>query len=242
MAAAADALAGGWMRFLEVDVTHPVVSIGGLDFNGDTIRNTLIVCGLLAIGALVLRTQLRVGRPTQLQNIMEFIVEYIGGLTAETLQGRNLNLGPLAITLFVFLLVSNWLGLIPGFKSPTNDWNTTLALALQTFVLMTFFSIRRRGAGGYVRHLFLVPPYFPLSVIDEVAKPITLSFRLYFNIFVGELLLSLIVTLFPTWISWLPGAAWTLFSLFIGAVQAFIFTVLTVSYIAIATEVEAAHT
>lgn len=229
------------MRLLQVDVNHPVINIGGLDFNSDTIRNTLIVCAILAIGAVVLRSQLRVGKPTQLQNIMESIVGYIGGLTAETLQGRNLNLGPLAITLFTFLLVANWLGLIPGFKSPTNDWNTTLALALQTFVLFTFFSIRRRGLGGYLRHLFLVPPYFPLSVIDEVAKPITLSFRLYFNIFVGELLLSLIVTLFPTWISWLPGAAWTLFSLFIGAVQAFIFTVLTVSYVAIATEVEAAH-
>lgn len=229
-----------WLAPL-VDVTHPTVSIGGLDFNADTIRNTLIVCVLLAIGAIIVRSQLRVGKPTQLQNILELIVEYIGGLTAESLQGRNLDLGPLAITLFVFLLISNWLGLIPGFKSPTNDWNTTLALALQTFVLMTFFSIRRRSLLGYLKHLFLVPPYFPLSVIDEIAKPITLSFRLYFNIFVGELLLALIVTLFPTWLSWLPGAAWTLFSLFIGAVQAFIFTVLTVSYIAIATEVEAAH-
>lgn len=226
---------------LQADVTHPTVGIGGIEFNADTIRNTLIVCAILLIGALIVRSQLRVGKPTQLQNIIEMTVEYIGGLTAESLQGRNLNLGPLAITLFVFLLVSNWLGLIPGFKSPTNDWNTTLALALQTFVLMTFFSIRSRGVGGYIKHLFVVPPYFPLSVIDELAKPITLSFRLYFNIFVGELLLSLIITLFPTWISWLPGAAWTLFSLFIGGVQAFIFTVLTVSYIAIATEVQSAH-
>jgi F-type H+-transporting ATPase subunit a len=229
------------MTFLQVDVNHPVVKIAGIDFNSDTIRNTLIVCGLLIIGSLVLRSQLRVGRPTQLQNIIEFIVDYIGGLTAETLQGRNLNLGVLSITLFMFLLVANWIGLIPGFKSPTNDWNTTLALALQTFLLTAFFSVRSRGVLGYIRHLFLVPPYFPLSVIDEIAKPITLSFRLYFNIFVGELLLSLIITLFPGWISWLPGVAWTLFSLFIGAVQAFIFTVLTISYIAIATEVEAAH-
>ena len=227
---------------LEADVTHPTVSIGGIEFNSDTIRNTLIVCAILLIGALILRSQLRVGKPTQLQNIVELIVEYIGGLTAETLQGRNLSLGPLAISLFMFLLVSNWLGLIPGFKSPTNDWNTTLALALMTFVLVNFFSIQKRGIGTYLRHLIIGPPPFPLSVIDELAKPVTLSFRLYFNIFVGELLLALIITLFPAWISWLPGIAWTLFSIFIGAVQAFIFTVLTVSYIAIATEVEAAHT
>src|SRR5438067_3916298 len=181
---------------LQADGTHPTVNSAGIDLNADTIRNTLIVCAILLVAALILRSQLRVGKPTQLQNILEMIVEYIGSLTAETLQGRNLNLGPLAITLFVFLLICNWLGLIPGFKSPTNDWNTTLALALQTFVLLTFFSIRRRGPGGYFKHLFLVPPYFPLTVIDEIAKPITLSFRLYFNIFVGELLLSLIVTLF----------------------------------------------
>jgi F-type H+-transporting ATPase subunit a len=229
------------MTFLQVDVNHPVVNIAGIDFNSDTIRNTLIVCAILIIGALILRSQLRVGKPTQLQNIVEFIVDYIGGLTAETLQGRNLNLGALSITLFMFLLVANWIGLIPGFKSPTNDWNTTLALALQTFLLTVFFSVRSRGIGGYLKHLLFTPPYFPLSVIDELAKPVTLSFRLYFNIFVGELLLSLIIALVPAGISWLPGAAWTLFSLFIGAVQAFIFTVLTISYIAIATEVEAAH-
>ena len=226
---------------LAIDVTHPTVTVGGIQFNTDTIRNTLIVCAILIVGALILRSQLRVGRPSQLQNIVEAIVEYIGNLTAETLQGRNIALGPLAVTLFTFLLISNWIGLIPGFKSPTNDWNTTLALALMTFVLVEYFSISKRGVGGFLKHLFLTPPYFPLSIIDELAKPITLSFRLYFNIFVGELLLSLIVVLIPTWLSWLPGAAWTLFSLFIGGVQAFIFTVLTVSYVAIATEVEAAH-
>jgi F-type H+-transporting ATPase subunit a len=229
------------LRFLAVDVSHPTATIAGFDFNVDTVRNTLIVCAVLLVGALLLRSQLRVGRPSQAQNIVEAIVEYIGGLTAESLQGRNIALGPLSITLFLFLLVSNWLGLIPGFKSPTNDWNTTLGLALMTFFLIIFFSIRKRGVGGFLKHLLLVPPFFPLTVIDELAKPITLSFRLYFNIFVGELLLTLIVTLVPTWLSWLPGTLWTGFSLFIGAVQAFIFTVLTVSYIAIATEVEAAH-
>jgi F-type H+-transporting ATPase subunit a len=226
---------------LAVEVEHPTITIAGIQFNSDTLRNTLIVCGVMIVLALIMRSQLRVGKPTQLQNITEMIVEFIGGLTEESLQGRNFNLGPLAITLFLFLLICNWIGLIPGFKSPTNDWNTTLALALMTFVLMTYFSIRSRGTGGYFKHLLFVPPYFPLTVIDELAKPVTLSFRLYFNIFVGELLLALIVTLVPNWVSWLPGAAWTLFSIFIGAVQAFIFTVLTVSYIAIATEVEAAH-
>jgi F-type H+-transporting ATPase subunit a len=226
---------------LQIEVNHPTINIAGLDFNTDTIRNTLVVCAVLLILGAILRSQLKVGVPTQLQNATEAIVEYINNLTEETLQGRNIALGPLAITLFTFLLIANWLGLVPGLKSPTNDWNTTLGLALMSFVLVQYFSIRSRHLGGYFKHLLLVPPYFPLTVIDELAKPITLSFRLYFNIFVGELLLTLIIVLIPTWISWLPGALWTLFSLFIGGVQAFIFTVLTVSYIAIATGVEEEH-
>jgi F-type H+-transporting ATPase subunit a len=224
-----------------IETTHPTFTLGGLTFNADTLLNTAIVCALLLVFAVVIRSQVQPGTPSPLQNATEGLVEYIGNLTAETLAGRGFSLAPLAITLFTFLLVANWLGLIPGLRSPTNDWNTTLALALMTFVLIQFFSIRARGLGGYLKHLFLQPPFFPLTVIDELAKPLTLSFRLYFNIFVGELLLALIVLLIPPWISWLPGAVWTLFSLFIGVVQAFIFTVLTVSYVAVATQVDESH-
>lgn len=232
------------MRFIllaQIDVTHSTVRLGPAVFNSDTLLNTGLVCaGLLAL-ALVLRSQLHSGAPSPLQNATEALVEYIGGLANASMMGRGINLAPLAITLFIFLLLANWLGLVPKLKSPTNDWNTTLSLALMTFLLVQFYSIRKRGLGGFFKHLFLQPPFFPLSVIDELAKPITLSFRLYFNIFVGELLLTLIILLVPPWISWLPGAVWTLFSLFVGAVQAFIFTVLTISYIAVATEVAEGH-
>jgi len=224
-----------------IDTNHRTVSIGGLTFNADTLVNTAIVCAVLLILALVLRSQVQPGVPSRLQNATEMLVQYIGGLTEETLAGRGLTLAPLAITLFTFLLVANLLGLIPNLKSPTNDWNTTLGLALMAFVLIQFFSIRARGLGGYLKHLFLQPPFFPLSIIDELAKPVTLSFRLYFNIFVGELMLALIILIVPPWIAWLPGVLWSLFSLFIGVVQAFIFTVLTISYIAVATDVGESH-
>ena len=224
-----------------IDTNHRTVSVGGLTFNADTLVNTAIVCAVLLILALVLRSQVQPGVPSRLQNASEMLVQYIGGLTEETLAGRGLTLAPLAITLFTFLLVANLLGLIPNLKSPTNDWNTTLGLALMAFVLIQFFSIRARGLGGYLKHLFLQPPFFPLSIIDELAKPVTLSFRLYFNIFVGELMLALIILIVPPWIAWLPGVLWSLFSLFIGVVQAFIFTVLTISYIAVATDVGESH-
>ena len=224
-----------------LDTNHRTISIGGLTFNADTLFNTAIVCAVLLVVAIVLRSQVQPGVPSRLQNATEMLVQYIGGLTEETLAGRGLTLAPLAITLFTFLLLANLLGLIPTLKSPTNDWNTTLALALMAFVLIQFFSIRARGLLGYLKHLFLQPPFFPLSIIDELAKPVTLSFRLYFNIFVGELMLALIILIVPPWIAWLPGVLWTLFSLFIGVVQAFIFTVLTISYIAVATDVGESH-
>jgi len=226
---------------VEVDVTHRTIEVGGLAFNVDTLVNTAIVCAVLVGLALLLRTQLQPGVPSPLQNATEALVEFLGGLAETTMAGRGINLAPLAITLFIFLLIANWIGLIPKFKSPTNDWNTTLSLALMTFTLVQFYALRKRGLGGYLKHLFLQPPYFPLTVIDELAKPVTLSFRLYFNIFVGELLLTLIVILIPPWVAWLPGAVWTLFSLFVGVVQAFIFTVLTISYIAVATEIPEGH-
>lgn len=224
-----------------IDTNHRTISTGGLTFNADTLFNTAIVCAVLLLVAVVLRSQVQPGVPSRLQNATEMLVQYIGGLTEETLAGRGLTLAPLAITLFTFLLLANLLGLIPTLKSPTNDWNTTLALALMAFVLIQFFSIRARGLVGYLKHLFLQPPFFPLSIIDELAKPVTLSFRLYFNIFVGELMLALIILIVPPWIAWLPGVLWTLFSLFIGVVQAFIFTVLTISYIAVATDVGESH-
>jgi len=226
--------------WLQIDVTHPTTAVAGIEFNVDTIRNTLIVCALLIAFAAILRSQLHPGVPGPLQNATEALFEYLRDLTESTLEGRGIALVPLAISLFAFLLIANLLGLLPGLRSPTNDWNTTLGLALMSFTLVQFYGIKKRGLGGYFKHLLLQPPFFPLTVIDELAKIVTLSFRLYFNIFVGELLLALILLL-PLWGSLVPGAFWMAISVFIGLVQAFIFTVLTVSYIAVATQVDESH-
>ena len=226
--------------WLQIDITHPTTTVAGLDFNVDTIRNTVIVCGVLIAFAIYLRRQLDSGVPGAIQNATEGLFEYLRDLTESTLEGRGIALVPLAISLFAFLLLANLLGLLPGLRSPTNDWNTTLGLALMSFTLVQFYGIKKRGLGGYLKHLLLQPPFFPLTVIDELAKIVTLSFRLYFNIFVGELLLALILLL-PIWGSLVPGAFWMAVSVFIGLVQAFIFTVLTVSYVAVATQVDESH-
>jgi F-type H+-transporting ATPase subunit a len=234
----------------EIDVQHPTWGKGLLAINYDTLFNTLIVCGILIALALLLRANLREGRPGRLQNAVESIIDFIHGLIRDTLGERPIRIGPIAISLFMFLLISNLLGLFPILKSPTNDVNTTIGLALFSIGLLHYYSVKFRTPAGYVKHYFsIVSPRWAgpwgwtrvvfafLEVIQEVSRPVTLSFRLYFNIFVGELMVALIISLFPAFIAPFPGVVWLLFSIFVGLVQAFIFTMLTIAYIAMGTEV-----
>jgi len=120
--------------------------------------------------------------------------------------------------------------------------NFTLALALIVIISMHIIGVRRRGFGGYYGHL--TKPYWfmlPINLIEEIAKPITLALRLFGNIFSGTIMVSLI-TLFPAYILWFPNAAWKLFDLAIGLIQAFIFALLTVLYFgSIAPQEEGGH-
>ena len=232
-----------------IDVQHPTVGHGFLAVNYDTIFNTLVACGILVVLALLLRRGLKEGRPGRLQNAIESIIEFLQGLIKDTLGTKPIPIAPIAISLFMFLLISNLLGLLPIFKSPTNDVNTTIGLALFSIGLLHYYSIKFRSPGGYVKHYFsIVQPKWRgpwgwtrivfafLEVIQELSRPVTLSFRLYFNIFVGELMVALIISLFPAFIAPFPGVIWLLFSIFVGGVQAFIFTMLTIAYIAMGTE------
>ena len=140
-------------------------------------------------------------------------------------------LAPFIISLFMFLLVSNWLGLIPGMASPTNDLNTTLGLALLVIVMVHVLGVARKG-GHYIGHFFKPTPIFVIiNAIEEIAKPITLSFRLFGNILAGEILIIILLKLMPIWMP-VPSVIWLAFSIFIGAVQAFIFTMLSMAYFA----------
>jgi F-type H+-transporting ATPase subunit a len=235
----------------QIDTTHPTVGTWPIQINLDTVYNTLIVCGLMIGLALFLRSRYRDRNPGKFQVALEWIVDFLQGLIKDTLGDRPVPIGPIAISMFFFILVSNLLGLLPIFKSPTNDINTTIGLALFSIFLLHYFSIRFRTFRGYIKHYFsIVQPRWTgpwgwtrlvfafLEAIQEVSRPITLSFRLYFNIFVGELMVALIITLLPAIVAPFFGAVWLLFSIFVSLVQAFIFTMLTIAYIAMGTEVE----
>jgi F-type H+-transporting ATPase subunit a len=145
---------------------------------------------------------------------------------------------PLAITLFLFILIANWLSILPVFHAPHGEFlpppaadvNLTYALALLVIVMMHVTGVRKRGLRGYYHHL--VTPsvaMLPINVIEELVRPVTLALRLFGNIFSGTIMVSLI-GLFPPFILWAPDVIWKLFDMFIGLIQAFIFGLLTILY------------
>ena len=160
---------------------------------------------------------------------------------------------PLAVTIFVFILISNWLSVLPLqyekdgkttelLSSAAADINYVLALALFVFVCYHAAGIWRRGIIGHPikvlkGHVALLAP---INVVEELAKPISLSLRLFGNIFAGGILVALIA-MFPPYIMWLPNAIWKSFDLFVGAIQAFIFSLLTILYFSQAMELDEDH-
>jgi F-type H+-transporting ATPase subunit a len=152
---------------------------------------------------------------------------------------------PLAVTLFVFILICNWFEIIPtsirghagwpGLPSPTADINLPLAMAVTVFVIVQFTWVRLHGPWGWMRHFG--EPYkvlTPINVIEEIVKPMTLTLRLFGNLFASSILLSLIALLPAIWILPVPilTVVWKLFAgLFVAPVQAFIFALLTLIYI-----------
>ncbi|MBP2645422.1 MAG: atpB [Firmicutes bacterium] len=210
---------------------HKAAEYFGLTFNIETLYMTWISMAIVIVFAFVATRRLKMV-PGGWQNFLELIVTALLDQIESAMGPKGKKMAPLLITLFLFLLVSNWLGLVPGFTSPTSDLNTTLGLALLVIALVHITSIVNKGPGAYIKHYF--QPYIPfvvINLIEEAAKPITLSFRLMGNIFAGEVLIVILGKLVPMWIP-IPNIVWLAFSVFVGVVQAFIFTMLSMSYLA----------
>jgi F-type H+-transporting ATPase subunit a len=217
----------------------------GGQVNVDTIALTVLAMVIVIALALVVRRRLSLERPRGAQNVMEVIFEFVTGFVSDSLGAERARaIGPLAVALFLFILFANYFDVvpIPRFEAPTADINTTAGLALMAFVLWHFLGVRRHGLVGYFKHVFSFPVLAPITVIEELAKPLTLALRLFGNIFAGGVLIIVFGSLLRgTFLPALPiGYAFALaLGLFVGAIQAFIFAVLTVSYIGMATSSEA---
>ncbi len=220
--------------------------------HADTIMTTWIVMALaLAIFGWI-GASYRSAYQTKRQLVLEGIVNYIADLATSTLGPKGEPFVPFFIALFVFIFLLNQFGMLP-FKalglpiggSPTADLNTTVPLALMVFFLTWVVGVKQNGLKQFL-HVF--KPFwwlFPINIIEEGARPATLAARLFFNIFVGELLfsiiasivvahvmigpvnLSLAVTVIPFFVQF--------FNFFVGTVQAFVFTLLAIVYLSLAT-------
>ncbi|WP_409272484.1 F0F1 ATP synthase subunit A [Neobacillus sp. SCS-31] len=226
---------------------NPIVGpFFGLYFNMANIL-MITIASLVVFLIAVLSTRRLAMKPTGMQNFMEWVMDFVKGIINSTMDwktgGRFHILG---ITLIMYVAISNFLGLPFSivyknelwWKSPTADPVITLTLATMVVGLSHYYGIKMKGAGAYGKEFF--KPFwfmFPIKIIEEFANTLTLGLRLYGNIYAGEILLALIAGSMATgfWGSLaavIPMLAWQGFSVFIGAIQAFIFTMLTMVYLA----------
>jgi F-type H+-transporting ATPase subunit a len=191
----------------------------------------IVIALLIALGLATSRHRSILPRPMQV--LGELIVGQLYQLTEDAL-GKELGqrYAPLVAALFLFLLTSNWLGIVPHLEEPTKDLNTPLSLGLMGFAIAHWAGIRSKGFKTYIKEYFQ-PIFFmmPLNVIGEIAKIVSISFRLFGNIMGGSIII--LVVSYLTWNVLLPPFLNAFFGLFVGTIQAFVFTMLTVVYIAV---------
>lgn len=210
--------------------------------HADTVIITWIGMAIVLIAVGILARVHPVTKLSKRYTFMELIVTAISG-QVDTILGKNgVPFVPFIISLFMFIFVLNEIGLFPFVgKSPTADINTTAALAIFAILLVQGVGIARKGL-GYFGHLVVRPlglgiPLLPIMIIDELARPVTLAMRLFGNIFAGEILLVVIAAVIVGHlgiISTLANIGPILiypFNMFVGAIQALVFTLLTIAYL-----------
>jgi F-type H+-transporting ATPase subunit a len=199
-------------------------------FNLEAMLMTWIaICSLLLFGWACSARRSMV--PNRFQVVGELLVGKLYELTEDAM-GKELakTYAPMICALFLFLITSNWLGIIPHLEEPTKDLNTPLSMGLMGFVIAHYVGIKTKGFKTYIKEYF-EPMFFmmPLNLIGEVAKIVSISFRLFGNIMGGSIIILVVSYLSYNLV--LPPFLNAFFGFFVGAVQAFVFTMLTIVYI-----------
>jgi len=186
----------------------------------------LIIFGLFA-------TRKKEILPRPIQVLGELVVATFYQLTEDALDKEQAKkYSPLICALFMFLLLSNWLGIIPHLEEPTKDLNTPLSLGIMGFAIAHYAGIKSKGFKAYINEYFQ-PMFFmmPLNLIGELSKIISISFRLFGNVMGGSIII--LVVSYLTYSILLPPMLNAFFGLFVGTIQAFVFTMLTLVYISV---------
>ena len=236
----------------------------------DVLLFSVLLAGLFAYFAWKVGKNLTAGVPSGAQNVTETIVEFVNQQVKDVFPNADGLVGPLALTIFVWVVLMNTMDLLPvdllpalagGIAGifgadphhvylkvvPTTNLDTTFGLALSVFVLIFVYNIRYKGVVGYIKQYlfhpfgkYAIPANIIMTAIEEVAKPVSMVLLLFFNMFAGELLFLLIALLaFSVWA--MPaqialGSIWAIFHILVITLQGFIFMLLTIVYLGLASQ------
>lgn len=273
MASSADYI-GHHLQYLNFNLKTMSIGegVGFWNINLDTVIVSVVMgviaCSLLYVGA----RRATASVPGKWQNFAEQMLVFADSQVKDCFHGRNELIGPLALTIFMWVFLMNFMDIVPvDFSSalagglgldhfkpvPTNDINLTFALSLSVFVLIIYYSLKIKGVKGFVKeltmqpfnHVAMIPFNFLLEMVGLIAKPISLSLRLFGNLYAGELIFILIalLTLDLASVSLMGKATlgitqfilallWSIFHILVITLQAFIFMVLTIVYLSLAHE------
>ncbi len=263
---------GGSVEYIQHHLTNLCVG-EGCETNGfwswhlDTLAFSVLIGAIIVFVSWRLGKKLTTGAPGGFQNFVESILDFVGQQVKDTFPGHNPLIAPLALTIFVWVWLMNFMDLIPvdllpslgsllGIHYlkvvPTTDLNTTMAMSLTVFLLIIFYNIKVKGPVGYFKQFlfhpfgkFALPINVVMTLIEELAKPLSLGLRLFGNMFAGELVFLLIALIGGTMavgaaaLFWLPlqvvlDLGWLIFHILVITLQAFIFMVLTIVYLGMA--------
>ena len=255
-------------------ITHKTAGFWSVHI--DTIVISVALGAVIVFFGMYLSKKLTKGKPGKLQNMAEIIINFVESSVKDSFSNSFSLMVPLALTVFVWIWLMNFMDLIPvdalpqllgalpkslGYEGisylkvvPTTDVNTTFAMGLVVFLLMVFFNIRSKGFIGYIKVFlfhpfgkFLMPFNIIMTLIEELSKPISMSLRLFGNMFAGELVFMIIALIGLSipwqdgWFLWYPiqlilDFIWAVFHILVITLQAYIFMVLTIVYCGMANE------
>jgi F-type H+-transporting ATPase subunit a len=244
-----------WQLNLQTGVIGP--DHGFWVLNLDTLIVSIVLGLLFLVTFYMIARRMQTTTPGRWQNFIELCVEAVDGMVKESFHGKSHLVGPLALTIFIWVFLMNFMDLLPldlvprlitamgasHFKAvPTTDPMLTFGLSITVFLLILFYNAKSKGFAGWGKEVlsrpfgwWMLPVNVIFRVIDDCVKPLSLSLRLFGNLFAGELIFILIA-LMPWWMQWTLGSVWTIFHILIITIQAFIFMILTIVYLNMAQE------
>lgn len=243
-------------EYIHHHLTYLTVGDGAWTVHLDSLIVSFLLGGLFVFSFWWAARKATSGVPGKWQNFVEAVLEFIDQQVRDSFHGKNRMIAPMALTIFVWVFLINAMDIIPvdllpmvagsvGVSHlrivPTNDLNMTFAMSVTIFLLTMFYSIKIKRMGFAVELLthpfgkWLFPVNLFLKIVEELAKPISLSLRLFGNMYAGELIFILIALL-PWYAAWPLSFSWAVFHLLVITIQAFIFMMLSIVYLSLAHE------